>query len=291
MVYCDISIGLRVCDLQDFEARFVPGFKALVEAAKLRHPDLQVNVDAEIAKYREYAEVMKEYTIDSVAYVNDALKAGKKVMVEGANATMLDIDFGTYPFVTSSNPSIGGSMTGLGIPPTKIGSVVGIVKAYTTRVGSGPFPTELSAEAGIGKHLLDVGHEYGTTTGRSRRCGWLDLTQLRYSQDINGFTHIALTKLDVLTGIDTLKIATHYKLDGKELPSFPASLETLSKVELEYRTFPGWTQSIADVRKYEDLPKEARDYIEFIESQLEVTISHIGVGPARDAIITRGSQP
>ena len=279
--------------MEDFDTRFVPGFKALVEAAKRKFPALDVNVDAELEKYREYAQVMKEYAVDSVWYVNEAIKSGKKVMIEGANATMLDIDFGTYPFVTSSNPSIGGSFTGLGISASKLGSTVGIVKAYTTRVGSGPFPTELESSEGVGKHLLDVGREYGTTTGRARRCGWLDLTQLRYSNDINGFTHIAITKLDVLTGLETLKVATHYKhpQTGEVLPSFPASLETLANIQLEYRSFPGWKESIVDIRKYEDLPKEAKDYIEFIEAQLGVHISHIGVGPARDAVITRGSQP
>lgn len=250
-----------------------------------------INVEVELEKYRQYGEVMKEYAVDTVSYVNDALKAGKRVMIEGANATMLDIDFGTYPFVTSSNPSIGGSMTGLGIAPNRLGSIVGIVKAYTTRVGSGPFPTELPSEMGVGKHLLDVGHEYGTTTGRPRRCGWLDLTQLRYAVDINGFTHIALTKLDVLTGIEAIKVATHYKHNGEILHAFPASLDTLSNVELEFKTFPGWSTSIADVRKYEDLPQQARDYIEFLEDQLKVPISHIGVGPARDAVITHGPQP
>ena len=277
--------------MQDFDTRFVPGFNALVEAAKRKVPDLSINVEAELAKYREYAEIMKEYTVDSVSYINDAIRAGKRVMVEGANATMLDIDFGTYPYVTSSNPSIGGSITGLGIASSRIGSVVGIVKAYTTRVGSGPFPTELDDTHGIGKHLLDVGHEYGTTTGRARRCGWLDLAQLRYSNDVNGFTHIALTKLDVLTGIETLKVATHYTLNGETLAAFPASLETLSKVEIAYTTLKGWTENIENVRSFEELPQAAQDYVLFIEKQLNVPISHIGVGPARDAVITHGDQP
>lgn len=265
--------------------RFVPGFTALVEAAKRKFPDIQVNLEAELNKYRELAEIMKEYTVDSVSYVNEALRAGKKVMVEGANATMLDIDFGTYPYVTSSNPSVGGSITGLGIAATKIGSIVGIVKAYTTRVGSGPFPTELNPSEGVGKHLLNVGHEYGTTTGRSRRCGWLDLVQLRYSNDVNGFSHLALTKLDVLTGIETLKVATHYQLNGETLSSFPASLEKLSQVEITYATLPGWTENIEAARKFEDLPKAAQDYVLFIQKQLGVPVSHIGVGPARDAVI------
>ena len=269
----------------------MPGFMALVDAAKRRVPDLSIDVDAEIAKYREYAEIMKEYTVDSVSYVNGAIKAGKRVMVEGANATMLDIDFGTYPYVTSSNPSIGGSITGLGIAASRIGSIVGIVKAYTTRVGSGPFPTELDDTQGVGKHLLDIGHEYGTTTGRARRCGWLDLAQLRYSNDLNGFTHIALTKLDVLTGIESLQVATHYTLNGETLVGFPASLETLSKVEIVYTTLKGWTENIENVRSFSDLPQAAQDYVIFIEKQLGVTISHIGVGPARDAVVTRGEQP
>lgn len=280
-----------MCDLQDFDVRFVPAFKALVDAATNRFPGLKIDVDAELATYRNYAEVMKEFTVDSVHYVNSAVKQGKRVMIEGANATMLDIDFGTYPYVTSSNPSIGGSFTGLGIAPSKVGSVVGIVKAYTTRVGAGPFPTELDETQGVGHHLLNVGHEYGTTTGRSRRCGWLDLAQMRYSLELNGFTHLALTKLDVLTGVDPIQVATHYKVDGKVIDHFPASLETLGKVEIVYRTFPGWTNSIVDVRAFEDLPPAARHYVQFIEEELGVPISHIGVGPARDAVITRGAQP
>ena len=259
--------------------------------AKRRVPDLAINIDAEIAKYREYAEIMKEYTVDTVSYVNEAIRAGKRVMVEGANATMLDLDFGTYPYVTSSNPSIGGSITGLGIAASRIGSVVGIVKAYTTRVGSGPFPTELDDTHGVGKHLLDLGHEYGTTTGRARRCGWLDLAQLRYSNDVNGFTHIALTKLDVLTGIETIKVATHYHINGETLTAFPASLETLGKVEISYTSLKGWTENIENVRSFEELPQAAQDYVLFIEKELGVHISHIGVGPARDAVITRGDQP
>jgi len=213
---------------------------------------------------------------------------------------MLDIDFGTYPYVTSSNTAIGGVCTGLGIPPQKIGNVVGVVKAYTTRVGAGPFPTELLDVSSLiysllrkkskricyqetGSHLQEVGAEFGTTTGRRRRCGWLDLVVLRHSTLINGYTSFNLTKLDVLDQLDELKIGIAYELDGKELEGFPADLELLGKVQVKYVSLRGWKKSIEDCRSYEELPVEAKEYIAYIEKYTGVRIEWIGVGPSREA--------
>ena len=181
--------------------------------------------------------------IDSFYEINNALAEGKKVLVEGANAPMLDIDFGTYPYVTSSSASIGGIVTGLGVSPHKIGTVYGIVKAYTTRVGEGPFPTEQLNETG--ERLRKIGHEFGATTGRPRRCGWLDLTQVSYTHMMNTFDSICLTKLDVLTGLETIKVGRKYILDGKELKSMPSESSELARVEVVYDELPGWTEDIS----------------------------------------------
>lgn len=235
-------------------------------------------------RYKEFSKYIEPFVIDSVDYIYNALESNKKIMIEGANANMLDIDFGTYPFVTSSSPSIGGCITGLGIPPTRIGRIIGIVKAYTTRVGEGPFPTELFDDTA--KHLQEVGKEYGTTTGRKRRCGWLDLTQLQYSVRINGFTELALTKLDVLSGLKEIKIGVHYYYN-KEKISFPASIKKLENIEIEYKTLQGWDEDISKCRTIDELPENARIYINEIEKFLNVKIKYIGVGPERNDIIIR----
>lgn len=279
--------GVRVCDLYHFQTRFVPAFNSLVtELSKRWGPvGLKVNVEKEIARYREYAQVLQEFVVDTVEYVQDAFASQKKILIEGANATMLDIDFGTYPYVTSSNPSIGGCATGLGIPPSRFGESIGIVKAYTTRVGAGPFPTELVGPKE--EELRQKGHEYGTTTGRSRRCGWLDAVQLKYSMFVNGFSDVALTKLDVLTGFGDLKIATAYNHNGKSLKSFPASLELLAECSVEYITLPGWTEDISKARKFEDLPQAAQNYVMTVEKLINVPVTYIGVGVDREDIIIR----
>jgi len=223
--------------------------------------------------------------IDSVSYLHNALQSGKRILVEGANANMLDIDFGTYPFVTSSSPISGGACTGLGIPPSAIGQTIGIVKAYTTRVGEGPFPTEELGD--VGSYIRTTGREFGTTTGRPRRCGWIDIVQLKYTQMINGLTDIALTKLDILTGLNDIKIGVKYLIDGKEIHSMPAHVQDLSKVQVEYITVKGWSEDISKVREYEKLPENARKYVEMIEKLVSVHITWIGVGPERDEIIYR----
>lgn len=214
---------------------------------------------------------------------------------------MLDLDFGTYPFVTSSNTTIGGVCTGLGLPPSKIGPTYGVVKAYTTRVGAGPFPTErtgvcslimffrgeiFDADRGlqdIGVHFQEVGAEYGTTTGRRRRCGWLDTVVLKHSTRINGYTGLNLTKLDVLDDLDQIQVGVTYKKNGVPLKGFPADLELCGAVEVEYVTLPGWKQSIQDIRRWEDLPPNCRAYVEFIEKEVGVPVQFIGTGPAREA--------
>ncbi|KAJ7172640.1 adenylosuccinate synthase [Mycena filopes] len=276
--------GLRVHHLFDFTT-FAEKFRKLVEGRFKRYGHFEYDTEGEILRYQALAARLKPYVIDSVVYLHQALAAGKRVLVEGANAAMLDLDLGTYPFVTSSATTVGGVCTGLGLPPRAIGHAIGVVKAYTTRVGGGPFPTEqLNA---MGEHLQSVGHEYGATTGRMRRCGWLDLVVLRHSCLINGYDALNLTKLDVLDGLAEIQIALAYQIDGVALPGFPADLGVLAHVEVTYMTFPGWETSIAQVRKYEDLPDKCRAYVEFIEEHLKVPITWIGVGPERDAMLLK----
>eukprot|EP01121_Diplochlamys_sp_Union-15-3_P007884 TRINITY_DN2040_c0_g2_i1.p1 TRINITY_DN2040_c0_g2~~TRINITY_DN2040_c0_g2_i1.p1 ORF type:complete len:461 (-),score=103.58 TRINITY_DN2040_c0_g2_i1:135-1439(-) len=275
--------GVRVCNLLDDS--FSDRFKNLISDFQKRWSNLSVDVDEQIALYQKYVAVFKDNIIDTVDYMHQALKDGKKILIEGANAVMLDLDFGTYPFVTSSSPIVGGACTGLGIPPHKIGAVIGIVKAYTTRVGEGPFPTENKEEPG--KQMLTVGHEYGTTTGRERRCGWLDIVQVKYADVLNGFTALALLKLDVLSGLKEIKIAVDYIHKEKKLRSFPASLTVLKEVHVVYETLPGWSEDITAVRKFNDLPENAQKYVLRVEELLGVPIQWIGVGAPRDAIIER----
>jgi len=248
--------------------------------------DLTFDVAAEVQKYTEYAKKVSPFVVDTITYVNQSLKDGKKILIEGANAAMLDIDFGTYPYVTSSSTTIGGCSTGLGVPPSKINCTIGIVKAYTTRVGAGPFPTELLDETG--ERLRKVGHEFGTTTGRPRRCGWLDLVVLKYSHMLNDFNFLNLTKLDVLSGIQELKVGVAYKLNGKTLDSIPSDLEELAKVEVEYVTLPGWSEDLAACRTFESLPAAAQKYVTFIDEFLGVKCRWVGVGAGREDMIDRG---
>jgi len=202
---------------------------------------------------------------------------------------MLDLDFGTYPYVTSSSTAIGGVCTGLGIPPKKIGKVIGVVKAYTTRVGGGPFPTELLDETG--NHLQEVGAEFGTTTGRRRRCGWLDLVVLRHSMLINGYDSFNLTKLDVLDALPEIKVGVQYEVDGKELGGFPADLDILAKATVRYETLPGWQAPITSCKTFEELPENCQKYVEFIEERLGVPIEWIGTGPGRQSMVSRSVKP
>lgn len=276
--------GLRVHHLFD-HATFAQKFRKLVEGRFKRYGHFEYDTEGEILRYQELAERLRPYVLDSVVYVHQAIAAGKKVLVEGANALMLDLDYGTYPYVTSSSTAIGGVCTGLGISPKMIGHAIGVVKAYTTRVGGGPFPSEQLNDVGV--HLQEVGREYGATTGRRRRCGWLDLVVLKHSCMINGYDSFNLTKLDVLDQLPEIKVGVKYNVDGKELAGFPADLELLGKVEVEYVTLPGWKSSIEQITSYDALPDNCKKYVEFIEKSLTVPIKWIGVGPARENMITK----
>lgn len=275
--------GIRVGDLLgDFNA-FSDKFRSIVATHQRLFPGCVVDVDAELNRYKQYADKLRPYVKDTIFYLHSALRNGKTVLVEGANAAMLDIDFGTYPYVTSSNCSIGGVLTGLGLPPKVIGEVIGVVKSYTTRVGDGPFPTELKDD--IGELLQTRGGEIGVTTKRKRRCGWLDLPVLRYTSLVNGYSAICLTKLDILDTLPTIKIGINYKLHNKTIYNFPGSISDLAQVEVEYVTLPGWQQSTENIRDFRDLPEAAQNYVRFIEKDLDVPVKWIGVGKGRESII------
>ncbi|KAI4467546.1 adenylosuccinate synthetase [Holotrichia oblita] len=276
--------GLRIGDLLGDFQQFSKRFIALTNMYQRMYPSLTVDVEAELKRYEEYAEKIRPLVIETVYFLYKSVREGKKILVEGANAAMLDIDFGTYPYVTSSNCSVGGVCTGLGLDPSSIGDVIGVVKAYTTRVGDGPFPTELHDE--IGELLQMKGHEFGVTTKRKRRCGWLDVFLLQYTNMINGYTAICLTKLDILDTLKEIKLAVGYTLNGKKLESFPSSAAQLANVQVEYVTMPGWQTCTEGVRTFNDLPLNARKYVEKIEEILEVPVKWIGVGKGRESIIT-----
>lgn len=228
-----------------------------------------IDIEAELARYRDIRELIKPCVKDVAFFLSKAFKEeNKNIIIEGANAAMLDTDFGTYPYVTSSVCTIGGICSGLGVLPRNVGEVIAIVKAYTTRVGEGAFATELLNETG--EYLQTVGKEYGVTTGRKRRCGWLDLVVLKYTNMINGYTSLALTKLDILDQLKEIKVAVSYSYNGQKLDSFPSSMHVLEKVEVEYLTFEGWMTNISECRTFESLPENARKYVKFIEEFLEV---------------------
>ena len=242
-----------------------------------------VHADQIYDEYMGYAKRLMKYIADTTLFLNDAIAKNKKVLAEGAQGTHLDVDHGTYPFVTSSSPTAGGACTGLGIGPNTISEVLGIVKAYTTRVGSGPFPTEL--EDKTGELLRARGKEYGATTGRARRCGWADTLIIRHAVRVNGMTNAAITKLDVLDTLDELKICVGYKYKGKLYEEMPSELSVLEKGVPQYLTMPGWKQSTIGIKKYEDLPKKARNYVEKLCKLCNVKPSIISTGPRRDETI------
>jgi len=277
--------GIRIGEIFDKE-HMDSKLRTMAAAFKKRYGDLlQYDVEAEIKEYDAWRPKLAQYVIDQVPLIASAESSNTPMLVEGANALMLDIDWGTYPMVTSSNTGIGGVFTGLGISPFKLKEVIGVVKAYQTRVGGGPFPTEQENE--IGATLQKVGREVGVTTGRNRRCGWLDLVLLKYSTAVNHYTSFNLTKLDILDNFDEIKVAVAYKVDGEEMPTFPATLAALSKVEPIYKTFPGWKSETTGINTYSALPENARKYIEFVEEFTGVGIKWIGTGPGREAMITR----
>jgi adenylosuccinate synthase len=282
-------IGIRVQDLFDesilekkIEGALRDKNQVLTKVFNRKDMQAQEILD----EYRGYAEILRPYMADTALLLNNALEEGKTVLLEGSQGTLLDVDHGTYPFVTSSNPTAGGACTGSGIGPTKIERVIGIVKAYTTRVGSGPFPTELENEDG--EKLRTIGHEYGTTTGRNRRCGWYDAPIARFAVRINGLTDFFLTKLDVLTGWEKIPVCVAYEIDGKRVEEVPSSQTDFHHAIPIYEYLPGWSEDISKARDIADLPKNARDYIAFLEEISGAPMSAIGVGPGRDeTIVTR----
>jgi len=278
--------GIRVGELKYWD-EFKERYLRLV-ADNQKAYGFEYDTAEELARFEKYRDFLLPNTIDSVHFLNSELAKGTTVLAEGANAALLDIDFGTYPFVTSSPTTAGGVSTGLGIAPSKVETAIGIVKAYTTRVGSGPFPTELHCD--VGENLRAVGHEFGTTTGRPRRCGWLDIPVVNYSHMLNNYTSINITKLDVLSELAELKIGVSYSIDGKELPKgmMPSTLTDLGKVTVNYESMPGWQSDISDIKNYDELPKEAKEYLNRIEKLCGVPVSWIGTGPSRDAMITKG---
>ena len=242
-----------------------------------------LEVEEVLKEYLEYAEILAPYIADTGLLLNKALDAGKNVLLEGSQGTLLDVDHGTYPFVTSSNPTAGGACTGSGIGPTRISRVIGIVKAYTTRVGSGPFPTELFDEDG--EKLRTIGGEIGVTTGRARRCGWYDASIARYAVRVNGLTDFFLTKLDVLTGWEKIPVCVAYEVDGKRVEELPASQSDFHHAKPIYEYLPGWSENITKARTFEELPANARAYVKYLEEISGAPMSAIGVGPGRDETI------
>ena len=276
-------VGIRIADLLDKDI-FAQRLKAnLAEKNRLfeKMYECQPLVFDEIfEEYYQYGQTIKDYVTDTSVILNDALDAGKRVLFEGAQGVMLDIDQGTYPFVTSSNPVAGGVTIGSGVGPSKINKVVGVCKAYTSRVGDGPFPTELNDETG--NRIREVGHEYGTTTGRPRRVGWFDSVVMRHSRRVSGITNLSLNSIDVLSGLPTVKICVAYDLDGKRIDHYPASLEQLKRCQPIYEELPGWEEDITGCRSLDELPEAARNYVRRVGELVGVRISTFSVGPDRD---------
>ncbi|KAK4874211.1 hypothetical protein RN001_013571 [Aquatica leii] len=276
--------GIRIIDLMGDFARFSDKFRVLVNLQQRMFPTLVVDVEAELNKYKNYAEALRPYVTETVHFLSKCIKENKSIVVEGANAALLDIDFGTYPYVTSSNCSVGGVSTGLGIPPRRIDRVIGVVKAYTTRVGDGPFPTELKND--VCEYFQKKGNEMSPSTNKMRRCGWLDLFALKYSNMVNCYNSIALSKLDVLDDLSEIKLGVGYSLKGTKIDYFPSNASELASVEVEYVTMPGWLTTTKNVNSYSDLPCNAKLYVSKIEEVLNVPIQWIGVGPSKDTLIS-----
>lgn len=278
--------GLRIIDLVESDV-----FPGLLERNLKEKNFLLKNIygteplDGEkiLADFRRYAERLKEYVADTSLIINKAIVSREKVLFEGAQGTLLDLDHGTYPFVTSSHPIAGGACIGAGVGPTRINRVLGVVKAYTSRVGDGPFPTELEGE--VGQWIRDKGHEYGTTTGRPRRCGWLDTVMVRYAAQVSGLDGLAVTRLDILTGLPRIKVARSYRYQGRELTDFPYSQKVLRESEPVYEEFEGWDQDLSHLTRYEDLPAPARAYLERLSQLAGVPLSLVSVGRERGETI------
>ncbi|NBP64909.1 MAG: adenylosuccinate synthase [Bacteroidetes bacterium] len=280
--------GIRIVDLLDrtvFEEKLRANIEEKNVLLKKIYDHEELDIDSIISEYLDFDVKIDPYIKDTTLLLNQAIADGKSILMEGAQGALLDVDHGTYPFVTSSNPTSGGACTGLGVPPTAIDSVIGVVKAYTTRVGNGPFPTEL--HDAMGEELRKIGAEFGATTGRPRRCGWLDGVALRYSVMINGIDNIALTKLDVLDNVKSIGICTGYEIDGKMLRSFPANVQDLTKVKPLYEFHEGWNCSLAGIKHYDDLPNAAKQYIAAIEQVAGAKVGIISLSPDRADTIIR----
>lgn len=278
--------GIRIVDLMDpeeFAAKLKHNLTAKNELLVKLYGAEPFEYEPMLKQYLAFAEQLRPYVADTTYLLNDALDKGEKVLFEGAQATLLDLDHGTYPYVTSSNPIAGGACTGAGVGPGKIDKVVGVVKAYTTRVGEGPFPTELHCE--MGDTIREAGHEFGTVTGRPRRCGWLDACIVKYAGQVSGLDALAITRLDILDGLDSIKLCVGYLYNGEIIKEYPASLKVLSKVEPVYEEFAGWKTDTTKVRRYEDLPAAARAYLERLSEVTGVRLGIVSVGPNREQTI------
>ena len=280
-------VGIRAGDVRDPQR-----FKNLVRERAIAEQKVltalggeQLDVDSIVEKFSHLGARLAPYVADTVNFLHDALDRKENLLLEGAQATFLDIDHGTYPFVTSSNPIAGGACAGSGLGPRDITRIVGIAKAYTTRVGSGPFPSELLGE--LGDKIVDIGHEFGTVTGRRRRPGWLDLVMLRHAVRLNSLTEIALTKLDVLDTFSTVRVCVSYELNGKEISGYPDDSQMLGQVVAKYVDIPGWNTSVRAIRNYKDLPKQSQQLIELVEKHVGVPVTMIGVGPERNECVVR----
>ena len=278
--------GIKIVDLLDKDV-LVERIKANVEEKNRFltkvHGENTINVEALIKDYLEFDKQIDEYVTDTSLYLNQALKQGKKIIAEGAQGALLDVDHGTYPFVTSSNPTSGGACTGLGIPPTAVNSIVGVAKAYCTRVGNGPFPTELGDATG--ERLRSIGREYGATTGRPRRCGWFDAVAMRYSAMVNGIEKLAVTKLDVLDEFEEIRVCIGYEYGGRRLKTFPTDIKSLAHITPIYESFEGWKTPLGAVKTYGELPPSARRYVESLAHLSATPLWMISVGPRRDQTV------
>ncbi len=281
-------IGIRVCDLQDWDV-FQEKLKSTLE---IKNAEIEkvyggkpFDYDEMVAQFKELREKMLPMICDSVSLVNEALEQNKVVLFEGAQANMLDINYGTYPFVTSSSPTSAGVLEGAGVPPQALTRIIGIVKAYSTRVGEGPFITELLGDEG--ESLRQKGFEFGATTGRPRRCGWLDLPVVKQAVRINGLTDIAITKIDILSGYDKIPVCVGYEMNGKQIDYVPASLKAYGECKPIWKVFDGWNEDISTVRSFEELPENCKKYVEFIEEYTGVSVSLVSVSPEREGNIIR----
>jgi adenylosuccinate synthase len=276
-------VGIRMADLLDrevFEEKLEKNLKEKNRLLERVYETTGFTKEEILEEYFEYGQQIKQYVLDTSVILNDALDEGRRVLFEGAQGVMLDIDQGTYPFVTSSNPVAGGVTIGSGVGPTKINHVVGVCKAYTSRVGDGPFPTELNNE--IGDRIREVGREYGTVTGRPRRIGWYDSVVVRHARRVSGITDLSLNSIDVLTGLETVKICTAYRYDGQLIDEYPANLNILKKCEPVYEELPGWTEDITSCKSLDELPANARHYVERVSQLTGIPLSTFSVGPARE---------